>query len=139
MISSSPKIGWQLAFAALLSRLAFQNEETRAGGQPRVKEYFRIRSLRFDLATHPQRAATTAEARAVRGDCHFVRGLSIRPAAGGVKRSAAARGKDQQAHEPSRRTGSGDRLYRDAASGDFKTGSCARFLPQIYFAAALIL
>jgi hypothetical protein len=70
-----------------------------------VKEYFRIRSLRIDLATQPQCAATTAEARAVRGDCHFARGSSIKPAAGGVKPSDPGGPEDKQAHRSSRRMG----------------------------------
>jgi hypothetical protein len=104
-----------------------------------VNEHFRIRSLRFDLATHPQRAATTAEARAVRGDCHFVRGSSIKPAAVGVKRAKLAGREDEQACEPETHGGGEGRLYRNAAVKDSKMGGLTRFSSQIYFAAALIL
>jgi hypothetical protein len=38
----------------------FKHEGTRGVGQLRVNDVFRERSLRFDLETHPQHAATTA-------------------------------------------------------------------------------
>jgi hypothetical protein len=63
----------QLACGAVAFEAWFKHEGTRGVGQLRVDEmYVRKRSLRFDLETHPQRAATTAaKARAVRGVYHF--------------------------------------------------------------------
>jgi hypothetical protein len=68
---------WQMAFR-VVSRLDSRHEGTRGASRLRV-EVFRMtgfRSLRFDLETHPQRAAATAtateEAGVVRGECHVV-------------------------------------------------------------------
>jgi hypothetical protein len=63
-----------VACGAVISRLVSSTREPAAFGQLRVDEmYIRKRSLRFDLETHPQRAATTAaaEERVVRGINHF--------------------------------------------------------------------
>jgi hypothetical protein len=60
----------------IVSGLDFKHEGTRGRSQLRVGDfsYDRIRSLRFDLDTHPQHAAATAtatqKAGVVRGECH---------------------------------------------------------------------
>jgi hypothetical protein len=60
-----------LAGGAVVFEARFKHEGTRGVGQLRVdKMYIRKRSLRFDLETHPQRAATT-ETRVVRAVYHF--------------------------------------------------------------------
>ena len=109
MFFSSSRLGWQMA-VRVVSGLDSKQEEPAAGAGCgwMTLSYDRIRSLRFDLDTHPQHAAATAAATqgagVVRGECHLLNlvvanastGTSIEPGARGVKLCYVGRSQECQ-------------------------------------------
>src|SRR5882724_3202234 len=80
MFSPRGNSGEQWAFGASFPGVVFKHEGTRGGGRAAGEclSYVRIRRLRVELGTHPQRAAATAAATEgagmVRGGCHVSSG-----------------------------------------------------------------